>query len=117
MTIVSLILNISISFILASMINRMGKSRNLFKSIFFLHNVVSVIATSILFSFLFYPTKAGVVNSVLQLVGFTPVKWFSGTGTSRLTVCIMGAWRMAGLQAVAKEQYEAAEVDGASGFQ
>ena len=117
MTIVSLILNISISFILASMINRMGKSRNLFKSIFFLPNVVSVIATSILFSFLFYPTKAGVVNSVLQLFGIAPVKWFSGTGTSRLTVCIMGAWRMAGLQAVAKEQYEAAEVDGASGFQ
>ncbi len=117
----SLVLNIGLSFLLASLINNAGRSRNLFKSVFFLPNVVSVIATSILFTFLFYPTKAGVINSLLAAFGIKPLEWFSSTLTSRLTVCIMGAWRMvgyyiiiflAGLQSVSAELYEAADVDG-----
>jgi multiple sugar transport system permease protein len=126
MAVISLILNVSISFTLASLINTLGKSRNLFKSIFFIPNVVSVIATSILFTFLFYPTKAGVVNAFLAYFGVQPLQWFSSTVTSRLTVCIMGAWRMAGyyiiifmagLQSVSRELYEAADVDGVTAFQ
>jgi multiple sugar transport system permease protein len=126
MAVISLILNVSISFSLASLINTLGKSRNLFKSIFFIPNVVSVIATSILFTFLFYPTKAGVVNAFLASFGVQPLQWFSSTVTSRLTVCIMGAWHMAGyyiiifmagLQSVSRELYEAADVDGVTAFQ
>jgi len=126
MAVLSLILNVSISFILASLINTLKKGRNLFKSIFFISNVVSVIATSILFTFLFYPTKAGVINAILAAFGIQPVQWFASTVTSRLTVCIMGAWRMvgyyiiifmAGLQSVSRELYEAADVDGVNGIQ
>ncbi|HPJ01978.1 MAG TPA: sugar ABC transporter permease [Candidatus Limiplasma sp.] len=126
MAVLSLIFNVALSFLLAAMINSIAKARGVFKSIFFIPNVVSVIATSILFTFLFYPTKAGVVNSILTMLGIQPVEWFSGISTSRLTVCIMGAWRMigyyiiifmAGLQSVSKEMYEAADVDGVNEYQ
>jgi len=125
MTALSLILNVSVSFLLASLINSAGKTRNLFKSIYFLPNVVSTVAASILFTFLFYPSKSGVINSFLAIFGIKPLQWFSGTATSRLTICIMGAWRsagyymiifIAGLQSVPTELYEAADVDGVTGI-
>ncbi|GGE38136.1 sugar ABC transporter permease [Pullulanibacillus camelliae] len=126
MGILSVILGVILSFILASLIyNARPRWRNFFKGIYFLPNVVSLVATSILFTFLFYPSHEGLLNYVLGWFGVKPLGWFSDPSFSRVSIVLMTLWGMLGyntiiflaaLTSVPRDLYEAAEVDGASWF-
>ncbi|MFC0394526.1 carbohydrate ABC transporter permease [Paenibacillus mendelii] len=127
MGVLSMLLGIGVSFILASLINSLkwDLGKNMFKGIYFLPNVVSAVATSLLFSFLFYPDQAGLLNYVIGWFGIEPVGWFTNSQYSRFSIVMMSMWGalgyntiifLAGLQSVPRDLYEAAEVDGASGI-
>ncbi|PZE20539.1 carbohydrate ABC transporter permease [Paenibacillus xerothermodurans] len=127
MGILSVSLGIAVSFVLASVINSLKfvTAKNIFKGIFFMPNVVSAVATSLLFSFLFFPTKEGLLNFALGWFEIAPVGWFTDPNVSRLSIVMMSMWGalgyntiifIAGLQSVPRELYEAAEVDGAGGI-
>ncbi|MCZ8511677.1 sugar ABC transporter permease [Paenibacillus filicis] len=127
MGILSVSLGIIVSFVLASMINSVKwvKGKNFFKGIFFLPNVISAVATTLLFSFLFFPTKQGLLNFVLGAVGIGPIGWFTDPRFSQISIVLMSLWGalgyntiifIAGLQSVPRDLYEAAEVDGAAGL-
>ncbi len=118
--------NIGFSFIVASMINNITVCKNFFKSAFFLPNIVSVVATSILFTFVLYPTKQGILNYILGFFCIKPVAWFADPSFARFGIVLMGIWQalgyytlifLAGLQSISKELYEAAKVDGSNKFQ
>lgn len=126
MAALSVLLGTFLSFVLASLINSLpwNRSKNFFKSIFFLPNVVSAVATSILFSFLLYPENTGLLNYVAGLFGIEPVGWFTDPAHSRNSMVLLSLWSSLGyntiiffaaLQSVPKHLYEAAEVDGADG--
>lgn len=128
MGILSVALGIGVSFVLASMINGLKSIafKNVFKAVYFLPNVVSAVATSLLFSFLFYPSKEGLLNFVIGLFGIEPVGWFTNPGVSRFSIVMMSLWGalgyntiifLAGLQSVPRDLHEAAEVDGAGPLQ
>lgn len=128
MGVLSVILGTGLSFILASLINSQlsTKAKNFFKGVFFLPNVVSTVATTLLFSFLFYPSKEGLLNFVLHFIGIGPVGWFTDPAYSRFSIVLMSLWGaigyntiifIAGLQGVPRDLYEAAEVDGARPIQ
>ena len=64
------------------------------------------------------------LNTTLVSLGLTPVNWL-GTQTALISVVIVNVWGaigegmivfLAGLQAVPREYYEAADVDGANGW-
>lgn len=123
MGVLSIILNISVPFILASFLHSIKFGKNFFRSLFFVPNVVSVVASAILFSFVFHISREGLLNSLLSFVGIGPFGWFSDPSLSRLSVVLMGLWRgfgyniiifYAALQSVPTELYEAASVDGVS---
>lgn len=127
MGVLSVVLGIVISFILASMINsvKWTRGKNYFKGVFFLPNVVSAVATTLLFSFMFFPTKEGLINFVLGIFQIEPVGWFTNPNFSRISIVLMSMWGalgyntiifIAGLQSVPRDLYEAAEVDGAGGL-
>lgn len=127
MGLLSVILGIGLSFILASLINSLPwkGGKNFFKAVYFLPNVVSAVATSILFSFLFYPGKEGLLNSLFGIFGVEPVGWFTDPQMAQNSIVLMGLWGalgyntiifLAALQSVPRDLYEAAEVDGASGI-
>lgn len=127
MGIFSVILGIGLSFILASLINSLkwDLGKNFFKGVYFLPNVVSAVATSLLFSFLFYPAKEGLLNFVVGWFNIEPVGWFTDPRYSRFSIVLMSLWGalgyntiifLAGLQSVPRDLYEAAEVDGAGGL-
>ncbi|UUZ79719.1 sugar ABC transporter permease [Paenibacillus sp. P26] len=127
MGILSVILGIAASFILASLINNVKwtRAKNVFKGIYFLPNVISAVATTLLFSFLFAPNKEGLINFLLGFAGLSPVGWFTDPHYSRFSIVLMSLWGalgyntiifIAGLQSVPRELYEAAEVDGAGGL-
>ncbi|WP_280521449.1 carbohydrate ABC transporter permease [Paenibacillus mangrovi] len=123
----SVLLGIVLSFVLASLINNLKWSmgKNFFKAVFFLPNVVSGVATTLLFSFLFFPSKEGLLNFVIGLFGIEPVGWFTNPQVSRYSIVLMSLWGalgyntiifLAGLQSVPRDLYEAAEVDGAGTY-
>lgn len=127
MGVLSILLGIGVSFILASLINSLtwNFGKNMFKGIYFLPNVVSAVATSLLFSFLFYPDHTGLLNYVLGWIGVEPIGWFTDARFSRFGIVLMSMWGalgyntiifLAGLQSVPRDLYEAAAVDGASGL-
>ena len=118
-------LEVCFSFILASMINNVAWGKSFFKSVFFLPNIISTVAVTILFSFLLYPTEQGLINYVLKIFNIGPIGWFTNPRYSKISIVIMNIWGsvgydsiifLAGLQNVPKELYEAAEIDGASGL-
>ncbi|TDQ41238.1 carbohydrate ABC transporter permease [Aureibacillus halotolerans] len=127
MGMLSVILGVSLSFILATLIYNVNfpRWRNFFKAVYFLPNVVSLVATSILFSLLFYPDQQGLLNYVASLVGIEPIGWFTDPNVARFSIVLMTLWGMLGyntiiflaaLTSVPKELYEAAEVDGGNFF-
>jgi multiple sugar transport system permease protein len=122
MAVLSVVFSITVCFVLASLINSLSSGKNLFKGLYFLPNVVSVVAGAILFKYLFYPTDEGIVNFLLSKVGIQSVGWFTSPTIAPLSIVIMSIWRsmgydtilfLAGLQSVPREHYEAASVDGA----
>lgn len=127
MGVLSVGLGVSLSFILATLIHNVPwlKWRNFFKGVYFLPNVVSLVATSILFQFIFNPGEGGILNFALGWVGIEPVGWFTDPSVSRFSIVLMTLWGMLGyntiifiaaLTSVPQDIYEAAEVDGANWF-
>ncbi|MDC3418036.1 carbohydrate ABC transporter permease [Aquibacillus salsiterrae] len=127
MGILSVVLGVILSFVLASLIYNVPSSkwRNFFKGVYFLPNVVSLVATSILFTFLFNPGKEGLLNFFIGLFGFDPIGWFTDPTYSRFSIVLMTLWGMLGyntiifiasLTSVPRDLYEAAEIDGANWF-
>ncbi|MFE9750975.1 carbohydrate ABC transporter permease [Saccharothrix saharensis] len=87
--------------------------------------ITSVAATAIVFAQLF-DRDYGLLNWLLGLVGIDPVDFSGSTWGSHVLIATMVAWRwfgyntllyLASLQAISREVYEAASIDGASGWQ
>jgi cellobiose transport system permease protein len=90
-----------------------------------LPNVASVVAVAVIFSTLF-GRDFGLVNWVLESLGAGRVDWQAGTASSHVAIAAMVAWKwtgynaliyLAAMQAVPREVYEAAHLDGASRMQ
>ena len=121
----TVILGVSLSFILATCIYNVPNTRwrNFFKGVYFLPNVVSMVAAAILFQLIFHPGSAGILNYVLGWVGVEPIGWFTNPDISRFSIVLMTLWGMLGyntiiflaaLTSVPSDLYEAAEIDGAN---
>jgi len=84
--------------------------------------VTSVAAVGIVFSQIF-DRDAGMVNGLLHLVGVAPIDWHADKWSSWIAIATMVNWRwigynaliyLAAMQAVPRDLYEAAAIDGAS---
>ncbi|MFB9237734.1 carbohydrate ABC transporter permease [Plantactinospora siamensis] len=87
--------------------------------------ITSVAATTIVFAQLF-DRDYGILNWLLQLLGFQHIDFTASVWSSHLMLAAMVAWRwtgyntllyLASLQAVPRELFEAAAADGAGGWQ
>lgn len=99
--------------------------RNFLRSAFFFASVPSVLIIGYIFQLFFGPTKNGVLNALLGNLGLEPVKWLSKGLLPMVSIIIANVWRLTGwhaciylarLQGISEEYYEAARIDGASGF-
>ena len=125
-----MILVLPISLLLATFINNLHVGQNLFKVVYFLPQVTSTVAVALIFSYVFQPSW-GLVNGTIHALGIHALPlWLADprynlTG-SRSAVTILAVWiasgyymliLLAGLQAIPKEFYDAAVVDGAGPLQ
>ncbi|MPZ80101.1 MAG: ABC transporter permease subunit [Actinophytocola sp.] len=95
--------------------------RALFRVGYYLPVVTSIVAISVVWRFLLQP-DTGLLNEFLGLFGIDGPNWLNNKTYALPTLIVMGAWRnlgfgmvifLAGLQAIPKDLYEAATIDGA----
>ncbi len=101
--------------------NMPGIVRNFFKTSFFFPFVVSAVAVSIIWTFMFH-RDLGPINYYLGLLGIDRIPWLNSSTYSPIAIVIADVWRnvgfyvlvfLGGMQAIPRDFYEAAEVDGA----
>jgi multiple sugar transport system permease protein len=120
---VSLFLVVPCALLIAQLLNTRGlRARDLFRVTFFLPMVLSPIVIALLYSLLL-DREYGLVNSVLRaLFGFGGADWLGDPTLAKVSIGFVLLWRwtgyltiffLAALQAVPRELYESAELDGA----
>ena len=104
---------------LALVINAGIRGSRFFMSTMFLTNIMPILAVCLVWRFLFHPH--GLVNQLLSPLGFGRIDWLTDSALAMPAIIIVTAWRfapyfmvvfLAGLLAVPKEIYEAADIDG-----
>jgi multiple sugar transport system permease protein len=104
----------------AILIHRRKYTRSFYEVIFFLPVTSTLIAMATVWQFLLHP-RLGPVNGVLRALGFDAVPFLSEPSLVLPTLAMIGIWQLigfnmvlflAGLSAIPREIYEAAEVDG-----
>ncbi len=119
----AIVFQVGIAFILAVMVSKIKKGQHVFRTVFFFPIVISASAIGLLFK-LFYNYNGGMLNQLLELMGKEPVNWLS-TATAFVMVSIPTLWSyvgfyfviiLTGLNAISDDIYEAAAIDGCSGF-
>jgi multiple sugar transport system permease protein len=108
---------------LAVLFNREIRARNLFRSAAFMPVVMPMVVNALVWTFMYH--QDGVVNTILGWFGIDPVPWLRSSTWALWAVIIIGIWRatpyymvifLAGLQAIPREYYEAAQIDGADAW-
>jgi multiple sugar transport system permease protein len=119
-----LIIQLALGIGLALLLYHIPKFRNLFATLLMLPLFVAPIVAGLLWRFLLDPTY-GLYNWFLQLLGVN-IQILGDPSYAMPAVIMMDVWEwtplitiivLAGLQSVSHEPLEAAEVDGASGWQ
>lgn len=93
------------------------------RTFFYLPSIVPIVASSILWIWIFNP-QAGLLNSMLDLIGIVGPNWLGSRETSKISLILMGLWTagggmiiwIAGLKAIPESYYEAASLDGAGAW-
>ena len=114
---------LSISLVLAAMLNQKLKGTVLFRTLFFLPTLVPVVASALLWRWLLHP-DVGLVNYFLWTLRIPGPRWFSDVNLALPALVMISLWAsvggsrmiifLAGLQGVPEELYDAAKVDGAN---
>ncbi len=136
-------LTIIISIIIAVFLNQKIKGQGIYRTIYYLPVVTSIVAISVVWRWIFNPDR-GIFNAIFNLFGIEGLKWLNDSrgifefllntelsgilaGPSIALCClmIMAIWHnlgyciiicLAGLQNIPAQYYEAAKIDGARGI-
>lgn len=112
---------IALSLGLALVANSKLRGKTIFRIIYYLPAITSIVAISVIFLFVF--KLDGAINVVLGMFGIDPVSWFFNSTYALPSIAAMGVWMasgfymiifLAGLQDIPTSYYEAAKIDGAT---
>jgi arabinogalactan oligomer/maltooligosaccharide transport system permease protein len=110
---------------LAVMLNRELRGRTVYRVLLILPWAVPAFISAFAWRFLFNE-QGGLINTGLGWIGVGPVSWLGQSNLILLSVIIVNIWLgvpfmmvalLGGLQSIPAEQYEAAEMDGATPWQ
>lgn len=115
------------SLALALLLNNLKHGQAFFRSVFFIPTAVSYVVAAIVWRFVFFSgTPFGFLNAIIGSFGGAPVSWLGGSNDLYWVALVsVRLWLqvgfymilfIAGLQRIPQETYEAAALDGASGW-
>lgn len=115
-------LTVTISMGMALLCNKAVRGIGFYRSVYFLPVVTSAVMSGIVFIWMF--GHEGPINAALGAVGLPAVGWLQSEALVLPSLALVSAWQnfgydmlilLAGLLAIPKDYYEAANLDGASG--
>lgn len=114
-----------VGLIIALGLNQKIKGVAIYRTVYFMPAVTSLVAVSLLWQWIF-DGNYGLLNNILSILGVShPPQWLSSTEWAMPALIIMSVWTnsgmtmvlfLAGLQNISQHLYEAASIDGASKF-
>jgi multiple sugar transport system permease protein len=123
-TIGTVIPSLAIALGLAVLLDKKLPFTGAFRTIYFIPSIVSLVAAGLGFRWLFQTD--GAINSLLTNFGLNKVEWLSDPLWAMPVLILLSIWKqigfnmvvfLAGLQTIPTNRYEAAELDGANGWQ
>lgn len=123
-TVASVALTLILGLGLAILLNQPLRWRNAARAVLFTPTVLSGAAIAIVWIYIFDP-RYGLLQEILGWVGVASPQWLSTTAWAMPAIIIVYVWKnlgyavviyLAGLQAIDRTLYEAAEIDGADAW-
>jgi multiple sugar transport system permease protein len=123
-TIGTVIPSIVIPLGLAVLLNQSLPLTGLLRTIYFIPSIVSLVAAGLGFRWIFQTD--GAMNGLLANFGIDKIAWLSDPVWAMPVIILLSVWKqigfnlvvfLAGLQTIPVSRYEAAELDGANGWQ
>src|SRR5262249_46221944 len=118
-------LSLVTALLVALLLNQNVRGVNYFRTVFYLPSLVSGVASSVIWVWVLNP-DFGLLNTFLRSLGLrNPPGWIFDPNWALPSLVVMGLWGiggtvviyLAGLKGIPLQLYEAAEIDGASGWQ
>lgn len=117
----------TVGLFLAVQLNAKPRFMEVYRAILFLPVIISLVATGFIWTLMLSP-NFGVINPLLQAVGlgFLAQSWLGDPNLALATVIVAQCWSvlgwaiiiyLSGLQNIPEELLQAAEIDGATGWQ
>jgi multiple sugar transport system permease protein len=107
---------------IALLMQRVRRGRSLFRTIYFVPVVTSMVAVALIWNWMYDP-QVGLINQVIRLLGGSGRAWLKSADTALGAIAAMTVWKetgyavviyLAGLLAIPPSLYEAADIDGAT---
>jgi len=125
-------LTMAISLAVALMLNALPKGRNVYLAMYFLPMITSIVAISVVWRWIYHP-RFGLANAILSILPVPRLGWLNewrsvfpgGPSLALVSIIVLMVWKtlgydvvifLAGLQTIPREYYEAAIIDGATGW-
>jgi multiple sugar transport system permease protein len=119
-------LSIAVSLGAAMLLNsKLIKFKAIFRLSYFLPVVTTLVAVAIVWRFI-YHHNFGIMNYFIGFFGIDPIDWLGDPFWAMPSIILMAVWKnfgynmiifIAGLQNIPEELYEAANIEGANGWQ
>lgn len=118
--VLSVPLRLGLALVIASYLIRESLHSRLLRGALFLPSVTSTVSIAVVFSWVF-STDYGMVNAILGTLGLGKVQWLQDPHLALWVLIFVNTWKqlgydvviyIAGLQAIPRELYDAASVDG-----
>ena len=116
---------IFLSILIAMVLNNPARRhKDLFRIVYLLPYVTSVLSIAIVF-YVFFDDQSGLLNLLTGTIGIPPVHWLTSQSMSKVSLDILITWKwtgynmiiaLAGLQSIETQIYDAVKIDGAGGF-
>ncbi len=113
--------SIVLALLVALLIESLPFGKTFFRAVYFLPVVSTFVAMATVWELILHPSM-GLLNVALRFVGIAGQDWLHDRATVLPTLCAIGIWEtlgfnmvlfLAGLKAIPRDYYEAAEIDGA----
>ena len=116
-------LQLLVALCVALLLNTNIAGQNLYRAVIFLPSQIPIVATALLWFFIYSPTN-GLANAIMGGLGLPQQRWLWDIHLVKPALIVMTVWMfgnamiifLAGLQDIPQQLYEAAEIDGAGAY-